>query len=448
MRLQADDAVHHLRTDRLQALGPVDVGLLVEACLQLHDRHHLLAAPRRLEQQVHQDRLRAGAVDGLLDRQHIGVVHRLAQQLHHRLEALEGVVHQHVTLAQALEHRTLRALAARQALRPGPLVGREAQVVGIGLIDQLVQPHQVHRPVDVVERGVGQAELLQKELAQFLGAGGHHLEPDRLAEVARRQRGTQRLAQVDHVVVDVEVGVARHAELRKGLDGAAGEQFLEVGADHAGQHHESLPPGRQRLGQADHARQHAWHLHDGDRVVAPEGVAPAELDDEVERLVRHLREGVGRIQADRHQQRSHLALEEAVDPAALRGVALGMVEHHDALALQGRHHHLVEGGVLRVDQRVGRGGHLRHLARGDARAGQSRGLQVVGETHFEELVHVGRDDAHIAQPLQQRHILTQGLGQHAAVEFQDGLLTVEQRRGRRDQRLDGGLREGAHFQSL
>ena len=72
----------------LQPVGPVDVGLLVEARLQLDDHHHLLAAPRRLDQRLHQRRFAAGAVDGLLDRQHVGVVHRLAQELHHRLERL------------------------------------------------------------------------------------------------------------------------------------------------------------------------------------------------------------------------------------------------------------------------------------------------------------------------------------------------------------------------
>jgi hypothetical protein len=54
MRLQADHAVHHLRADRLQHLGPVDVGLLVEARLELHHHGNFLAAPHRFAQQVHQ----------------------------------------------------------------------------------------------------------------------------------------------------------------------------------------------------------------------------------------------------------------------------------------------------------------------------------------------------------------------------------------------------------
>ena len=124
MCLQPDDAVHDLRADRLEPLGPVDVGLFVEARFQLDDRHHFLAALGRRDQQIHQGRLAADAVDRLLDREHIGVVHRLAQELHHRLERFERMVQQHVAFAQPLEHR----LQMRQPpLRPRRLVGGESQ---------------------------------------------------------------------------------------------------------------------------------------------------------------------------------------------------------------------------------------------------------------------------------------------------------------------------------
>jgi hypothetical protein len=119
--LRPDDAVHHLRAHGLESLGPVDVGLLVEARLQLDHAGHFLAAPRRLDQQFHQHRLGAGAVDGLLDGQHLGVVDRLAQELHHRGEALERVVQQQVAAAAALEDRHPRRQAPLR--RPGRLVG-------------------------------------------------------------------------------------------------------------------------------------------------------------------------------------------------------------------------------------------------------------------------------------------------------------------------------------
>jgi hypothetical protein len=115
VRLQADHAVDDLRPDCLEPLGPIDVGLLVEARLQLDHRHHFLAAVGRVDQQVHQRRDAAGAVDRLLDREHRRIEHRLAQELDHRLERLERLVQEQLALPDAIEHRLLAA----QRRRPG-----------------------------------------------------------------------------------------------------------------------------------------------------------------------------------------------------------------------------------------------------------------------------------------------------------------------------------------
>ena len=121
-------------------------------------------------------------------------------------------------------------------------------------------------PLTLYSADSGEAELLEQELRQLGRAGVDDLEPDRLAEVARGQAGAQRLAQVADVGIDLEVGVARDAELREGLDLAAREKLAEVGADHARQQHEDLARRRSVARQLDHARQHARHLDDRDRV--------------------------------------------------------------------------------------------------------------------------------------------------------------------------------------
>ena len=131
-------------------------------------------------------------------------------------------------------------------------------------------------------------------------------------------------------------------ELREGLDLAPREQLGQVSADHTRQQHEGLARAAlRRIRQADHPRQHARHLDDGDGVLAPEGILAAQPHDEVERLVGHLREWVRRVQPHRHQQRAHLALEEVVDPAPLRLVAVVVVQDLDALAASACRHHLV-----------------------------------------------------------------------------------------------------------
>ena len=92
MRLQPHQSIDDLRADRLQALGHIDVGLLVEARLQLHDDRDFLAQLRRLLQQIDQHRPGAGAVQRHPDRDHLRVGHRLPEEIDDRLETLERVV--------------------------------------------------------------------------------------------------------------------------------------------------------------------------------------------------------------------------------------------------------------------------------------------------------------------------------------------------------------------
>ena len=103
VRLQPEHAVDDLRAGALQPLGPVDVRLLVEARHQLDDDRDFLAAPRRLDQRFHQHRVDAGAVDGLLDRDDVGIVGRAADELDDRLERLVRMVQQDVVLADRRE---------------------------------------------------------------------------------------------------------------------------------------------------------------------------------------------------------------------------------------------------------------------------------------------------------------------------------------------------------
>ena len=103
MRLQSEHAIDDLRARLLEPLCPVDVGFLVEARHQLDDHGHFLAVLCRLDKRLHQHRVHAGAIDRLLDRDHIGVVRGLADELDHRLERLERVVQEDVVLPDRTE---------------------------------------------------------------------------------------------------------------------------------------------------------------------------------------------------------------------------------------------------------------------------------------------------------------------------------------------------------
>ena len=140
---------------------------------------------------------------------------------------------------------------------------------------------------------------------------------------------------------------------------------------------------------------------------APEGVASMQAHDEMKRLVGHLRKGVGRIEAHRHQQGPDLAREEGGHPAPLRGVALAMRQDLQAGVLHLRRQVIVVQGVLLVDQRVGGQRDVAHRGGGRnlrvARVGQPQFVERVGHPDLEELVEIGRHDAQVAQALEQRH---------------------------------------------
>ena len=88
--LQAGDPVDDVDARLLQRPRPADVGALVEARLQLHQADRLLAALRGLDQRRDQRRVGARPVDGLLDREDVRVLDRLADEALDR--AGEGVV--------------------------------------------------------------------------------------------------------------------------------------------------------------------------------------------------------------------------------------------------------------------------------------------------------------------------------------------------------------------
>ena len=271
MGLEPDDAVDHLRADRFEQLGVVDVGLLVEARLELDHGRDLLAAAHRLAQQLGHLALAAGAVDGLLDRQHVRVLDRLAQEGQHGVEALIGLVDQHIALLQPVEE----GLARRQLDRPARLVARKAQLGRIDQVDQLGHAHQVDRAGHLVERLGRQVELLQQEVRQEVRAAGRDLEPQRAAVMAVLQAHAQRGAQVlDLLLVDREVGVAGDAELRELGHLAAREQVAQVGPDHARDRDEMHLARALDARHAQEARQRPGHLDDRDLVLAAKGIAP------------------------------------------------------------------------------------------------------------------------------------------------------------------------------
>jgi hypothetical protein len=97
--LPVDEAVDHLHPGAFQLAGPQQVLLLVKAGLQFDHCRHRLAGIGRRDQGGDHRRLLARAVQRLLDRHHVGIAGRLAQEIDHHLETFVGVVDDDVLFA-------------------------------------------------------------------------------------------------------------------------------------------------------------------------------------------------------------------------------------------------------------------------------------------------------------------------------------------------------------
>ena len=181
VRLQPDHAVDDVDAVLLQFPGPVDVGLFVEAGLDLDQRQHLLAGHGSLDQRVHDRRIAAGPVEGLLDGEHLRVGGRLLDEpLHAGGEGVVGVLDEHVLLAQSGEDVSgLAGLFAEcqigVGLRQEP---RVAEVLPVD-IGQREQPGQVERGGQLEDLLLGDVELTHQQLEHLVLDGVLDLQAHR-----------------------------------------------------------------------------------------------------------------------------------------------------------------------------------------------------------------------------------------------------------------------------
>ena len=253
-----------------------------------------------------------------------------------------------------------------------------------------------------------------------------------------RQLALDRAQQIiDLFFVHIEIGVARHTELIAAACVHAGKQIPHVFVDDRGQKHEVVGPavGLAR-GQLNHPRQRPRRLDHGVRDLAPEGIGPIQIHDEVQRLVQNARKRVGRVQPDGTDDRQQFFFEIAPQPGALVGLPLGAAQKPDILGLQRRDQRVVERLILLVDQRMcARRYRAKQFAR-RARIGIGRRIRQLGfllepsHPDLEELVEIGRRDTQEFKPLEQRHAGIDSLFEHAVVELQQRQLAVDEQLGR------------------
>ncbi len=188
----------------------------------------------------------SGAVQGLLDRQHGRIGGRGLQQVEHRAEAFEGVVQQHVALAQGLERRVRVQVGRPRGER------RELQVGAIGEVVHLGHPVEVDRPVDLVDRARFELEMLEQGIDDAARAVLGDFQAHGGAEAAAEQLALERAGEVfDFLLVHEQFRIPRDPELVGAAHLQAGEQVVHEGGEQGRQEHEVVLAAGHRFGQLD-----------------------------------------------------------------------------------------------------------------------------------------------------------------------------------------------------
>ena len=242
-------------------------------------------------------RVARGAVERLLDRQHVRVGGGLLDEpLHRGGERVVGVVQEYVVAAGRLEHVDGRRRLHLGQQRVGGRHERGVLQLLAVLVGDAVQAAQVERAGEPEHLLVAHAELGDQQVEDALGHRLLDLEPDRRAEPAAQQLLLERGEEVLRVVLlDLEVLVAGDPEGVHLEDLHAREQPLEVLADDVLERDEPL------VAERHEPVEDRRHLDPGEVLLA--GLGVADRDGQVEREPGDVGERVRRVDRQRGRAR-------------------------------------------------------------------------------------------------------------------------------------------------
>ena len=262
---------------------------------------------------------------------------------------------------------------------------------------------------------------------------GLDLQPHRVALAAVVQFHADGLKQRPRLfLLEIEVGVARHAERRR-------SKHL-VAAIHAGQVLRDQVLQQQVIvtaiarGQPHKARQRARHRHHAQHLRA--GAAPLgpQQQRQAESLVQHARKRMRRVDRDRRQQRIDLALKIAAGKFARVLAELVPFQQTNALLAQLRQQVIVPAAVLRGHKAVNLGSELGKRLFGAQAVVAGLAVSVLDALHqpgladFDVLVEIRPRDGEKLHALQQRIRWVFSLLQHAPVELHPGVVPAIEKR--------------------
>ena len=288
-----------------------------------------------------------GAVERLLDREHVRVGCRLLEEaLHRGGERVVGVVQQHVVAAYGVEHVDRRGRLDLGQLAVGGRHERGVLQVLAAEVGDPVQPGEVEGPGETEDLLGVDPELGDEQVEDPLVDGLLDLQAHGRAEAAAQQLLLQGLEQVLGVVLlDLQVLVAGDPE-GVGVEHLhAREQSLEVLADDVLQRDEPL------VAERHEALEDRRDLDP--REVLGAGLGVAHDDREVEREPGDVGERVRRVDGERGQHREDPVLEEPLGHLLLVAVEVGPPHQADVLLGERRDDAVGEEGGLALHQLAG-----------------------------------------------------------------------------------------------
>ena len=430
VHLQARYPEDHVHAGLGEALGPVDVGGLVEARAQLDDREHLLAVERRADQRIADMRVARHAVERDLDRAYRGIYRRRADQLLGIAERVIRVVQQYVALGDRGEDVRLPVDARHHQRADRPVLERARAEIG-----------EFHEILGIVVTRAGQhvvvaaeAKALHHDVEHVVGHAPVVDQAHRIAELALLQAARERVDQaLRDPLAELELGIARDLE-RECLGALDVENALEylwqAGADHVVQNHDHLAVRlRRRRGHHDEARQPIrGDVHDG---VAYRLVLQLDAHREVDGPVLELRRRGGIRDDDRRELGHHAGEEVLARELPLLRIELALVDEVDVVLAQLRQAGAVDAveAHLQVADRVADVVEQLFPARFLATLRKGRQPPHLGVAHAVEFIEVVGEDAHEAHALDQRHFGILGFLQHARVEREPAQFLGVKRQG-------------------
>ena len=293
------------------------------------------------------------------------------------------------------------------------------------------QARRVQRAVDDVQVVFRQVQRAEERRTDLRRAILFQFKPHGRALAAIVQFVFNRLEQIVGVFfVDVQLAVARDAEMPVTKDICARKQIGEVVADEMAE--EDVILAWIVAGQFHQPRQHARHLDHGEMTQHLAALRHFELHHHVQRFVQQLGKRMRRINGQRRHYRADLRAVVVFDPHAVGVAEFGELQKADAVSSQRGDELLAPAGVLLLDHPPDA------LGDGAKRLAGREAVDVAlhhfafdlllepGDADLEQLVEVRTGDAEKFDALQQWRGGIQRFVQHALVEFQPAQLPIDE----------------------